>query len=166
MWSEVFAVPGKRTSGTGAGRFAVVPPGWSGKLPKGIERINAPTAHVWIIGRTQTNGPADFDAVHKVQDSYRITPLSQWGKSATPPKAVIDPSVDMKTEPLNQVNAMPAARYFAYGIALMKANPPHLTDWSQLTRMKRLGPSPASRSISPRRTRRSAPPSNPRPPRP
>jgi len=142
MWSDVFAVPGKRTSGTAAGHFAVVPNGWMGTLPSDVHRIDAPTPHVWIIGRTQTNGPKDYDAVHRVQDAYAITPLSQWGKPAVPVTVNSDATVDMATDPLTQVNTMPAAKYFAYAAALMSVNPPHITDWSILGRLKRIGIEP------------------------
>jgi hypothetical protein len=63
MWTDVFAVPGKRTNGTGAANFAIVPPGWKVTLPQGVERIDSPTPHAWIIGRTQTNGVKDYEAV-------------------------------------------------------------------------------------------------------
>src|ERR1700733_13294823 len=67
MWTDVFASPGWRAPGTQAGTFLLPPPGWSGAVPEGFTRINAPTPYVWIIGRTKTDGPADYDAVHKIQ---------------------------------------------------------------------------------------------------
>ncbi|MGA9380918.1 MAG: DUF1254 domain-containing protein [Phormidium sp.] len=139
MWSDVFAVPGKRTSGTHAANFAVIPKGWQGKLPDGVQIIESPTPYIWIIGRTQTNGPKDYPAVHQVQDGYRITPLSQWGQAWEPKPVAIDPTVDMKTPPLNQVNTMTAAQYFSYGAELMKLNPPHITDWSTMAHLGRIG---------------------------
>lgn len=142
MWSDVFAVPGKRTNGTAAAQFAVVPPGWTGALPTGVERIQAPTPHVWIIGRTQTNGVQDYDAVHKIQDGYRLTLLADQGKTPRKIASKVDTSVDTKTEPLKQVNAMPAPAYFQYGAELMKVHPPHATDWSIIARMKRIGIEP------------------------
>ena len=144
MWTDVFAVPGKRTNGTGAANFALVPPGWTGKLPGDVERIDAPTPYVWIIGRTQTNGVKDYEAVHKVQDGFKITRLDDWGKTPQKVQQKIDPSVDTKTEPLRQVNVMPALEYFKYGAELMKQNPPHATDWSMIARMKRIGLEPGT----------------------
>lgn len=139
MWTDVFAAPGKRTSGTGPGKWAIVGPGWEGTLPAGVERIDAPTPYVWIIGRTQTNGPSDYDAVHKVQDGFAVTPLSGWGKAPTPVVAKVDPSLDMKTPPKKMVDEMPAGKYFALGAELLGKYGAHSTDWSQLARLKKIG---------------------------
>jgi hypothetical protein len=139
MWTDAFAVPGKRTSGTTAADFAVVPPGWHGTVPEGVEVINAPTAYVWIIGRTQTNGPADYDAVHEAQDGYAITPLSNWGHAPRRDEMTPDQSVDMQTPPLDQVNGMSAAEYFGLAAELLKLHPPHITDWSTITRIAQIG---------------------------
>jgi hypothetical protein len=99
---------------------------------------------VWIIARTQTNGPKDYDAVHKVQDGYVVTPLSVWGtnKPNSTSEPGLDATVDMKTPPLEQVNKMSGAAYFKYAAELMKVSPPHITDWSIVERMKRIGLEP------------------------
>ncbi|MFY9933693.1 MAG: DUF1254 domain-containing protein [Streptosporangiaceae bacterium] len=139
MWTDVFATPGTRTSGNAAQDFAVVPVGWTGQLPAGVRRIETPTPMLWIIGRIKTDGPADYDAVHQIQDALRITPLSSWGQPPAPVPVVIDPSVDMTTPPLDQVNAMSAAEFFGYAAELLKVHPPHPTDWSALARLRRIG---------------------------
>ena len=82
-WTNVFASPGKRSTGTARADFAITGPRWSGALPAGVKEIKSPTALVWIIGRTQTNGKADYAAVHAIQDGYKVTPLSAWGKPHT-----------------------------------------------------------------------------------
>ena len=142
MWSDVFASPGWRTTGTQAGNFLVTPRGWSGTVPAGFAQIEAPTPYVWIIGRTKTDGPPDYDAVHKIQAGYKITPLSEWGKPPKPVEVKIDPSVDMKTPPKTQVDTMSGDKYFVYAAELLKLHPPHLTDQPIIARMKRIGIEP------------------------
>ena len=139
MWTDVFASPGWRTTGTQAANFLVTPPGWTGSVPNGVQQIKAPTPYVWIIGRTKTDGPPDYDAVHKIQAGYKITPLSSWGKTAEAVTGKVDPSVDMKTPPKIQVDTMPGDKYFAYAADVMKVNPPHITDEPIVARMKRIG---------------------------
>jgi hypothetical protein len=75
-WTETFALLGKRTTGTQAGHFLIVGPDSQGPVPSNVEAIKAPTNTVWIIGRTQTNGVADYSNVHAIQQGYRLTPLS------------------------------------------------------------------------------------------
>ena len=139
MWSDVFASPGWRTTGTAAGNFLVTPSGWTGKVPEGFSRIVAPTPYVWIIGRTKTDGPPDYDAVHKIQAGYKVTALSRWGKAPEPVTVKIDPTVDMKTPPKVQVDTMSAAKYFTYAAELLKLHPPHITDEPIIAQMKRIG---------------------------
>jgi hypothetical protein len=139
MWTDVFASPGWRTTGTKAANFLVTPPGWTGSVPDGMQQIKAPTPYVWIIGRTKTDGPPDYEAVHKIQDGYKISPLSQWGKTVEPLTGKVDPGVDMKTPPKTQVDTMPADKFFAYAANLLRVNPPHITDEPIVARMKRIG---------------------------
>jgi hypothetical protein len=142
MWTDVFASPGWRTTGTQAANFLLTPPGWSGAVPDGSTRIDAPTPYVWIIGRTKTDGPADYDAVHKVQAGYRVTPLSGRGNPVRPVTVTIDPSVDMKTPPKVQADTMSAAKYFAYAAELLKLHPPHITDGPIIAQIRRIGIEP------------------------
>lgn len=139
MWTDVFASPGWRTTGTQAGNFAIVPLGWQGELPENAQRIVAPTPYVWIIGRVKTDGPADYEAVHNIQAGFKVTPLASWGKTSPQVQAKIDPSVDMKTPPKEQVDALAADKYFAYAAELLKIQPPHLTDEPILALLQRLG---------------------------
>ena len=142
MWTDVFASPGWRTTGTKAANFLVTPPGWTGSVPSDTQQIKAPTPCVWIIGRTKTDGPPDYDAVHKIQEGYKVTTLSQWGKSPEPVTGKVDPSVDMKTPPKVQVDTMPADKYFTYAAELLKLHPPHITDEPMIARLKRIGIEP------------------------
>ena len=84
-WTNVFASPGKRTTGTEAADFAIVGPGWQGTLPLSVKKLQAPTNMVWILGRTQCNGKDDYAAVNAIQRQYTLTPLSDYGKPYTPP---------------------------------------------------------------------------------
>lgn len=140
MWTDVFAAPGSRTSGTKAGDFALVGPRWNGKLPDGVERLRCPTNIGWIIGRTQTNGKADYENVHRIQDGFKLTPLSQRGKSYTPlTESPVDPTVDMKTPPPIQLAKMSAQTYFEMFAELMKNNPPHELDWPMVVQLRQIG---------------------------
>jgi len=141
MWSDVFTVPGTRTTGNGAQTFAIVGPNWKGSLPNGVKEYRSPTGQGLLIGRTQTNGKADYEAVHRFQDGMKAVPLHAYGKPYTPPRGKVNPNQDMSAPP-DQVDKMEAAAFFGLFAELMKENPPHLNDHPILDRMKRIGIEP------------------------
>jgi hypothetical protein len=139
-WTNVFADPGTRTTGTGAGDFAIAGPGWQGELPPGVELLRSSTNMVWVLGRTYCAGtPEDYAAVHAIQDQYKIFPLSSWGKPYSPPAGKVDPGIDMKAAPREQVESMDPASYFKLLASLMKQNPPYAADAPALERFRAIG---------------------------
>jgi hypothetical protein len=139
-WTNVFAAPGTRTTGNRKGDYTVVGPNWKGTLPRGVQEIKAPTTMVWIIGRTQTNGKADYEAVRALKKQYKLVPLSAWGTDYTPPADVpVDPQIDAKTAPVQQVDKLSAAAFFARLAALMKDNPPAQADRPMVEKLARIG---------------------------
>jgi hypothetical protein len=66
------------------GNYALVPPGWHGRLPEGVRMVRSPYARVWIIGRTYIKNAADTPDVVRIQNEYSLTPLDRWGKGFRP----------------------------------------------------------------------------------
>jgi hypothetical protein len=144
LWTDVFASPGKRTTGSAEQTFAIVGPHFDGELPKGMDMVRSPTGMGWMIGRTQANGKADFPSVHAFQAGLKAVPLSAWGEDYTPPRLVPAPKVS-SDPPVEQVAKMTAAAFFARFGELTESNPPHANDNPVLARMKRLGLEPGKR---------------------
>jgi hypothetical protein len=142
-WTNVFASPGKRTTGTEAGNFVIVGPNWKGTLPADLKELRLPTNLAMIAGRTQANGPADYAVVNAIQRQYRLTPLSAFGKPYTPPAGAIDPQIDMKTAPVDQVNHMTADTFFSRLADLMSSSsPPAAADAPMLAKLAKIGITP------------------------
>jgi len=110
--SDNFDYVGQRATGAKAGHFAIVGPGWKGKLPAGVRKTRrAPTPWVLVLGRTLLDGPADLKNVRALQSEFKLTPLSKWGK----PRAKVrerrdvyspgDPTTD-PLAPWKSLNAM------------------------------------------------------------
>ncbi|AJY48340.1 DUF1254 domain-containing protein [Martelella endophytica] len=137
-WTDVYASPGSRTTGDDAYTFAVVGPDWQGTLPEGVRGYVSPTAEGWVLGRVETKGKADYDAVHAFQDGLKAVPLSAWGTDYVPPKGVVDATLDMSS-PVSQIAKLDGPAYFQRFAELMKANPPHANDDSAVDLMKQIG---------------------------
>jgi hypothetical protein len=138
--SSVFAAPGERTTGTGAHDFLVVGPGWNQRvqLVAGMTEFHAPTNLVWVINRTQLNGPDDVRSVNGIQRGFGIAPLSQWPHGLIP--AVPAPRDDPTREtPPATIQSMHAPVYFNRLALLLRDNLPPPADAGILAQFATIG---------------------------
>ena len=70
-WTEVFQVPGTRTTGTSAQTYAITGPRWAGTLPAGIKEYKSPTSIVWLLSRIYCTGTAEDYAAVRVAGSVQ-----------------------------------------------------------------------------------------------
>lgn len=81
-WTDNFAYVGKRATGTAAGQFLLVPPGWEGEIDANVQKIEFPTTVGSIVGRWAVEDPNDLSKVHALQDATTLEPLDQGASGA------------------------------------------------------------------------------------
>ena len=91
-YTNNFHYASTRTMGSQDQSYAIVAPGWKGKLPKGVTRIDSPNPTGFVIGRWFVKNGKDVAAVNALQKQVTMTPLSSFGKSYTPPKVRVVPA--------------------------------------------------------------------------
>ncbi|WP_459546957.1 DUF1254 domain-containing protein [Nocardia sp. X0981] len=84
VWTNNFAYVGRRATGTLAGSYLLVPPGWDGMPPVGVTAIEFPTTIATIVGRWAVEGEQDLPAVHALQNRLRLTPTAPGPGLPTP----------------------------------------------------------------------------------
>jgi len=123
-WTNNFAYVGRRATGTAAGSFLLVPPGWQGDAPDGVRLIEFPTRVATIVGRWACAGPADLEAVRALQSGLALEPFG----AAAPSEGLPEPA------------AVPAElAFFEQLRTWMQAFPPSSQDQDYQQRFTRLG---------------------------
>lgn len=143
-WTNVFAAPGKRTTGTGGQILLITGPRWTGSVPPGMKQVKSPTDMVWILGRFQVNSAEDgAKVVVPLEKKVTLTPLAAYGSAYVQPKGTPDPNLN-PASPNAQIEHMPIDSFFNYVNQLMTLNPPAAADSPALASFARLGIGPGA----------------------
>jgi hypothetical protein len=99
-YTYIFGYAGSRTTGNDAGNIMLVGPGWKGATPKGIKKVYvSDTDFGYVVIRTQLFDPADIDNVVKIQNQYKVQPLSAFLGTTPPPAAPVVDFIKPLTKP-------------------------------------------------------------------
>ena len=139
-YSNVFASPGTRTTGTGAHDFLIVGPNWDGEVAEQFDVIRSPTEMAWLIARIQVNSPEDGATVVKaIQDKMALVPLSGFGDpDYSPPLGEINDEFS-QIVPAKTIRELDVNDYLTRLSNMMIANPPKAADSLFVQRMAKIG---------------------------
>jgi hypothetical protein len=138
-WYDLLYVASTRTVGSGNRVFAIVGPWWEGNLPERVERVHSPTETVWINARFQASGVEDSEAVHRLQDQLRLTPLSEWGTAVEHHPQPFPTNVDQRSTPVEQVDLMDASTFYSRLAKLLQKSRPRTCDLPVIEQLKQIG---------------------------
>ena len=137
MWTDVFASPGWRTTGTQAENLPLCRRAGAARCRPAS---TASTHRRRMYGLSAALRPTDLRTM-KRSTRYKPDTKSRrsrgWGRTAEPVVGgTVDPAIDMKTPPKTTVDTMPAGKFFAYAAEIMKLQSPHITDQPILAQMQ------------------------------
>lgn len=132
------AYMGSRTTGNEAGDFLMVGPQWKGEIPAGFKKVfKSETEIVGTLVRTQLDGPEDEENVKQVQAGYKLTPLSAFKKTPTPPAA---PSLNFPPYDKAKAASHDFIGYLNFFLSLTE--PPHPAEAALRKRFAEIGIAP------------------------
>jgi hypothetical protein len=133
FYTNNFACIGTSTVGAKEGTFAIVGPKWKGSVDN-LQRIDAPTNAVLMIGRMLVDQKHDLADVHRFQDQCTLTSLATWCRKtqAALPLEKTWPAFD-RSSPLC---------FFEFLNLALTENPPPDRDTGLLSRLAVIGVGP------------------------
>lgn len=75
-WLDIFAVVGRRTTGTRAGDYLISGPHWKGVTPHGVTKIVAPNNSVMLLGRVLAAGDDSGSSAYDLARRIQLAPLA------------------------------------------------------------------------------------------
>ena len=130
---------GTRATGSEAGDYLVVGPGWKGETPAGIKKVfQSTTPFALTLFRTQLFDAADMPNVVKVQAGYQVQALSAYLKQPAPPAAPLPAFLPATTAGIKD-------NFYAYLDAALQHVPESDDDKALRARLASIGVGPGKR---------------------
>ena len=127
MYTNSFAYIGGVATGYKGGKFAIVGPGWTGTLPAGVTRIDAPTRWILIQPRVHVKNESDLAGAKAVLENITVKGLAGYTghvSAAHKSYSYIKPDFVNAALPVSDVDFKDPLQFWQILSAAMNENPP------------------------------------------